>query len=432
MHCMKLHYALFLLLFFYSTALFAGNKPKADKKSQITQDSIPKPKKFEYKLTGRVDVSIYADSRKAVESRNGVQWLYPAAPVYNAQGMDINKYNTLRFSAAGTRLGVNFKINDIMKGATGLATVEGDFLGVNESVLQSLRLRHAFFSLNWKRRGVLLGQTSHLSMPDEIAANTVNFGGGYPLNPLCRPVQVQYTERFGNHDANVTLAASMFSGAAGTAQSYAMTPDFQLRAMFGDKARTYGGVLVGFKSIRPRLLTPDSMAFDKSRVNSFNAGAFCRHIFRSGHTIRFFALWGQDQSVISFLGGYAPVLGTPLSNEKMEYAPFGGYSVWGEFDSKIYPKSKIQYGIFAGIQQNLGTDKRVDLSKINCSTNGLDYFFNIAPRIWWHPFSKITFGLEYMLSGASWAKTMNDHYRPAELEKLVFNNKIVLLARYKF
>lgn len=418
---MKLRYLLITLLVFCYTELLAGQK----------QDSVAKAKKFEFKLTGRVDVNIFTDSYKGVDSRNGLQWLYPAAPIYNDHGQNINKYNTLRFSAAGTRLGVKVVMNDIMKGATGLGVVEGDFLGVNESVFQSLRLRHAYFSVNWKKRGFLLGQTSHLTMPDEIAANTVNFGGGYPLNPLSRPVQVQYTERFGSHDADVTIAASMFSGEMGRGQSYAMMPEIQIRAMFGDKARTYGGAVVGFKSIRPELYAAD-MTFDKTRVNSFHVAAFGRHIFRSGHTVRLFALLGQDQSVIACLGGYAPVAGTGFATQDLRYAPFSSYSVWGEFDSKIYTKSKLQYGLFAGIQQNLGTNKTIDPERIRPEPKGLNYFFNVAPRIWWHPFNKITFGLEYMLSGASWAKTMDNHYRPESLEKMVFNNKIMLLARYKF
>lgn len=393
---------------------------------------MAKVKKFEVQLTGRIDVNIFTDTYKGVESRNGLQWICPAAPVYNASGDNINQYNTLRLSAAGTRLGVKFKINDILKGATGLGVVEGDFLGVTESVLQSLRLRHAYFSLNWKKRGVLLGQTSHLTMPDEIAANTVNFGGGYPINPLARPVQVQYTERFGHRDAGITLAAAFFSGALGLSQSYAMTPDIQLGVNFGDKARTWGGVVVGFKSIRPRLLTPDSSSFDHSRVNSFNAAAFCRHIFPTGHTVRVFALWGQDQASISMLGGYAPTINSTMGSNRITYSPLGVYSVWAEFDSKVYKKSKLQYGFFAGIQQNLGADQQINLNKINTAYKGLNYFFNAAPRIWWHPFSKITFGLEYMLSGASWAKTMNDYYRPESLEKMVFNHKVMILARYKF
>lgn len=420
---MKLRYTLILLFILCSTTLQAND----------LQDSIAKPKKFEFKFTGRIDVNIFTDSYKGVESRNGLQWICPAAPVYNNIGDDINKYSTLRFSAAGTRLGVNFIINDILKGATGLGVVEGDFIGVTESVLHSLRLRHAYFSLNWKKRGVLLGQTSHLTMPDEMAANTVNFGGGYPLNPLSRPVQVQYTERFGKRDASLTLAAAMFGGDMGFKQSYSMTPEIQLRATFGDKNRTYGGVVVGFKSIRPNLYSSDtSFTFDKTRVNSFSAAAFCRHIFKSGHTVRVFALWGQDQSPIAMLGGYAQALGGPLLEDKLGYAPFGVYSVWGEFDSKVYTKSKLQYGLFAGIQQNLGTNKIVNPDNVNVANKGLDYFFNVAPRIWWHPFSKITFGLEYMVSGASWAKTMDDHYRPETLNKLVFNHKIMLLARYKF
>lgn len=406
-----------------------------NKKKSESPAKAPK-KKFEYQINGRVDVNLFTDSHTAVEVGGGLQWLYPSAPSYNDQGQDINKYNMVRFSASGSRIGVTLKVNDIVKGATGKVRMEADFMGsVTNSSLALFRLRHAYFELDWKTRNFLIGQTSHVTMPDEMAANTVIFGGGYPFNPLARPVQAQFTQRFlGDVKCEITAAAAMFQGSVGRMQAYSLTPDIQLRFMMGDKKKSFWGVTAGFKSLRPRLLTDDE-TFATARLNTFNAALFGCYTFAKGHNIRAFALWGQDQSTIAMIGGFAPIL-SDIQSDKLNYgyAAVDAYSVWFDYETKMLGKSKTKIGIFLGYQQNLGINKAVDIEHASASIPnfGIDSFYRIAPRIWYYPGQKLSFALEYSLNGASWGKTFNDHYRPVESYPTVVGHKIQLLARFAF
>lgn len=390
-----------------------------------------KVKKVEFKFSGRVDLMLFSDSHKAIESRGGVQFICSDKPTFNDQGVDMNQVQSLRWSVAPTRVNATVLVNDIARGATGKAFVEVDFMGLNESMTYSLRMRHAYFSLNWKRQNLLFGQTSHLTMPDEMAANTVTFGGGYPFNPLSRPVQIQFTQRWGQHAGNVAIAAAMHGGNFGTMQSRTMVPDVQLRLTLGRQDRLLFGMVGGFKTAQPRTFTADSSRTSK-RINTFNAAAFLKYSFLNGHSLRLFGIWGQDLSPLSIIGGYAPLVEHTNTNiQNYGYAPVGAISLWLDYDSRSY--RGFQYGLFFGMQKNLGTDHAVMLTDITSIPNkGLDMFMRVAPRIWYSYGKHLQFGLEYSFNQATWGKEMNTYYRPSQTYEPTVDHRVTFLARFKF
>lgn len=394
-----------------------------------TKDSLPKAEtKVTFQFGGRVDLMLMSDSRDNIDSRNGTQYLFPNKPVYNSKGEDINAQGQLRFSVAPTRLHFAATATNVL-GATARGYVEIDFMGVSDNVLSTIRMRHAYMTLKWRNRSILLGQTSHLTMVDEIASNTVTFGGGYPFSPLNRPIQLQFTQQFGKH-ANITIAAAMFGGSFGTAQSYTFMPDIQLRLQFGNPAKFTYGIMGGVKSIKPRTITADSSLTNK-KLTTFDAGLFARYTFGGGYAVRLYGIWGQDMSQLAMIGGYAPLL-SDRGVQDYGYSATSTVSASIDFESKQY-KSGLRWGIFGGYQANLGSNKALDLkNKPTFSDYGIDSYWRIAPRLWYNYKNFLSFGVEYMFTGASWAKSMNDNYRPAERYPEVYNNRVTILARYKF
>lgn len=429
-------FALLAIIIMSAIAMYAqASSTLSDSQVDSTSSEIKKPaKKVEFKFSGRVDLMIFYDSHKSVDSRGGVQYQFPTAPNYNDSHDDMNRYNTLRFSVAPTRLNAGVTINNIAKGATGRAFVEVDFMGLNEQMKYSVRLRHAFFSLNWKRQSVLFGQTSHLTALDEMAANTVSFGCGYPFNPLSRPVQAQFTQRWGSHAGSFTVAAAMHHGTFGDIQSKAVIPDIQIRLTFGRQDRLFFGVVGGFKSVKPEEFNEANQRV-KTRINTFNAAACLKYSYRNGHSLRLFGIWGQDLSPLSIIGGYAPLasgLDSPATAHTYGYAPVEAVSVWFDYDSRIY-NSGLQYGLFFGLQQNLGTTKNVNLTDITTIPNyGIDNFYRIAPRLWYNVGKHLQFGIEYSYTGARWAKEMNSHYQPSQTFNETADHRLTFLARFKF
>lgn len=406
--------------------LILSPRANAEITKNITAQDSTKRKKVEFKFGGRIDLMVFTDSYKSAENRGGVQYLYPERPFYNDKGEDIQFQNRLRASVAPTRLHLSVMTTDILK-ADALGYIETDFMGITPDVMYGVRLRHAYFRLKWKTNSLLLGQTNHLTMVEEMSANTVTFGGGYPLNPLSRPIQIRFSQDLGQK-MNITAAAALFSGVTGENQSFVMLPDLQLKFTVGSASKLLVGAVGGVKVLRPRTLTGD-MSKATATVTAFNAALFGRYSFAGGYCVKLFGIWGQDLSSLSIIGGYAPLLAEYSPEADYGYAPTSAYSVWADFESKKW--KGWQCGIFAGMQQNLGTSKEVVVQDSYIPNRGIYRFWRVAPRIYYHH-KGLTFGLEYMYSMATWSKQVDDYMRPTEKYPNTFNNRVTLLARFTF
>lgn len=382
---------------------------------------------IDVKFGGRIDMTVFGDTHKSIESRGGLQYMFPDKPNFNHQGQDLNQVGQLRFGIASSRLNVKATVKNVA-GATATGFVEIDFMGVSDNVLQTVRLRHAYMNLDWGRRSLLFGQTSHLAMVDEVTANTVTFGAGYSISPLNRPVQIQYRENL-NPNSSLIFAAAMFGSTTGLNQSYALMPDLQLKYTIGINRRVTAGVIIGAKALKPRTVLPDE-TLSRQTIYSANALAFVRYVTKQGYAFRLYGLCGEDLSPLSIIGGYAPLL-SQSKQVDYGYANVMGVTGYLDFESPIY-KNGLQWGIFTGWQQNLGTLREVDLSLANIPNQGIDSYWRVAPRLYYNLGKWITFGLEYMYTGAQWAKTFDSFYIPTEKYSITTNNRVTFLARYKF
>lgn len=408
---MKRYLSVFIL------ALFTAGMAAAAEKSD---------RRVNFKFGGRLDAQVFTDSYASKAKNGGIFYYFPLAPEYNKYGDDIRRENSLRFGVANTRLSGTVTAADIL-GATAKAYVETDFMGTGNN-LGVLRLRQAYVSLNWKRSELLIGQTHNLAVPEEIFPNTVAHGCGTPINPLSRIPQIRYTQRMGEI-VRLTGALGMYAGAEGEAQSYGMVPDIALRLTVGDPKGSMIGFGGGLKSIRPRNLTADSVRTFK-RMAAFNASVFGLWTFGGGHKLSAFAMWGQDLSTLNMLGGYGPRL-RDMANGDLDY----GYTatqtvaIWLNYEGK--EMKRWQPGFFAGWTKNLGAGKEIDLAKAAIPDKGIDWYFRLSPRLWYN-YWKLSFGLEYMYSLASWGKEFDTHYRPTERYANTQNHRMTLLARFKF
>lgn len=382
--------------------------------------------RVKFRFGGRLDAQVFTDSYASKTKNSGIFYYFPLAPDYNSYGEDINRENSLRFGVASTRLNATVSADDIL-GATAKAYIETDFMGTGDN-LGVLRLRHAYIALDWKRGQLLIGQTNNLAVADELFPNTVSFGCATPLNPLSRIPQIRYTQRLGEI-VRLTGALQMYAGTEGEAQAYGMIPEVALRLAIGDPK----GSMIGFggavKSIRPRNLTEDRTRTFK-RMTAFNASVFGLHTFGGGHKLSAFAIWGQDLSTLSLIGGYGPKLRDIASADPdYGYTATQTVSMWADFETKTM--KGWQPGILAGWTKNLGTGQEVDLAQASIPDLGIDWYFRLSPRLWYH-YKQLSFGLEYMYSLASWGREFDTRYRPTERYAHSQNHRVTLLARFKF
>lgn len=407
-----------LLLAFFSISIAASAL-----EIPLKTDSTKKTK-YSILLTGRIDAAFYTDSYKSIEQRDGLQYLMPARPDYDPlTGEDLNYAGQLRFNVASTRLGVGTKIT-FQNNISIDALIETDFMGLSSSVMQSLRLRHAYFRLNVKNTSILVGQTDHLAMVDQITPPTVTYGGASPINLQSRPIQIRVSQKVGKI-VELSGALSMYTGDEFQMQAWAMTPDIAVRLAVGDYKKNVIGLVAGFKSIQPQFT---KIVEDKNaRMNAFYAAIFGRLTLGKGYAIRAYAIYGGDLCPLGLTGGFAPVA------NNTSYAAIHTVSTWIDFST---PRFKgFELGLFGGYQQNLGSSVDIDPRVIvgSANTRGVQNFWNIAPRVWYH-FKMLSFGFEYMYSQALWAADgkWDDRYLSTQTLSPSRNNRYTLLARFTF
>lgn len=382
-------------------------------------------KRVKFRFGGRIDAQLFHDTYTSKTTYSGLCYYFPLAPAYNTQGEDVRAENSLRFGVANSRLHLGATASDVL-GGTASGYIEADFMGSGSNV-GLLRLRHAYISLDWARSRLIIGQTNNLSVPEEVAPNVVADGGGSPLNPQSRIPQVRYSHQLGEI-VRLSAAVGFYAGSEGEAQAYGLIPDFALRLSVGDGQTmvSFGGAV---KSIRPRNLTADSIRTHR-RVTAFNASVFGLHTFGGGHKLTAFVMWGEDLSTLNMLGGYGPRLRDVLRGEEdYGYTTTRTIAAWAGFETKIM--RGWQPGLLSGWTKNLGSGREIDLTDAAIPDKGIDWYFRLAPRLWYH-YRSLSFGLEYMYSLASWGKEFDTHYRPLERYENSQNHRVTLLARFKF
>ena len=80
-----------------------------------------------------------------------------------------------------------------MLGANTFAYIEGDFTGATNATINNLRLRHAYFRLNWDNHEVTAGQYWYAMVVHEIMPMTNPLNMGAPFHCYARQPQIRYS-----------------------------------------------------------------------------------------------------------------------------------------------------------------------------------------------------------------------------------------------
>ncbi len=403
---------------FFTLLLLATTIHSAHATDIKTSKDSTSQSKYKLWLNGRVDAYALFDSQQTLSLFNGVQYIMPARP--DMGNLETTYSPQMRFNVASSRVGIGGSL-ELNQENSVMGYVEVDFLNPNGAAILGFRLRHAYGRLTLGNSQLLFGQTTHLSLYEEIAAPTVTFGSGYPYSVLSRPIQFRFTQLLADGLVKMDLAASMFWGDQYQWQANAMTPDLSLRVAVGNPAKNTIAAILGYKSLLPKL---DVVSSD-ARVNAFYGGVMGRATFESVGSVRGGVLYGGDLSTLGMLGGFAPTLSLD------GYETMNTMSLWLDLASQNY--DGFEFGIFGGFQNNLGANNPVALSEMQSTglTAGVKNYFTIAPRAWYH-YEKLSFGLEYAYSGANWMENWDNQYRSTEMLPLSINHRVSVLCRFTF
>ncbi|HPS96142.1 MAG TPA: hypothetical protein PK115_06045 [Bacteroidales bacterium] len=403
---------------------------------------VAQENKLNIKFGGFVEFKGYYDSYRSRASRYDLTNYYPLSPKMNNAGEDINNTGSLNFSISTSRLYINVGGIKLLNADVN-SYFEADFCGSTEAYIGMFNLRHAYINMKWKKSSLLIGQTDHLTYVGDVNGQTVAFGAGFPFNSLNRNIQIRYTANLAKN-VNLIVAAHMFGGTTSLgpakAQAQAGIPDLQAQIRFGDPAKVFGGITAGYKVLKPR--TTDALNnLISTSIGSFDINAFFRAALGKGYTLRMWGIYGENLSHLGMIGGYGKIndvyLGSSNPLLDYKYENVRSMSSWIDFETPSFKDFK--FGIFYGYQKSFGTKDVVDITMANGDYSfgfykdpKLMWFSRLSPRVVYSASKKLIFALEYSLSQAKWAKTIDTNLKGTDFFPVNHNNRIEFMAKYVF
>lgn len=387
----------------------------------------PKPK-FEFKPYGFIAYDLFVDTYKSNDSRDGESYLYPLEPKFDKNGRDINKRTMLEMTSFTSRLGLKIAGPDVL-GAKSSGQFEMDLMGTKQDYVQLFTLRHAFLNLKWEKSDLIIGQTWHPIIVNEVIPNTVSFGAGVPFHPLNRSAQMRYTYHVSSL-FRLTAAAVFYGGHKSTgpvdAQRYSGKPNVHFQLSVGNRKEFIAGFSAGYKWLTPRMIT-DSLFKTSETIGSYDVNAFV--MFKPASTsIKAEVIYGQNLSYLSMIGGYGMKTGTNNSEGDYEYTNLKTVSTWCDIQQDF---DKWSLGIFAGYQKLLGADDKYTSIKDFTRDEKLSHIIRVSPRVVYKA-DALSFGLEFTLTKAVYGSSWDDKHKVKESIDPVSNNRVLFRVAYTF
>lgn len=396
-------------------------------------------KDFSLKIYGQVRTDIYYNSRDNVQSVDGLFYSYPKDEVLDGNGNDINGSSSSNMYAVYTRMGFDFAGPMLGKAKTS-AKIEFDFRGNGNDNLSALRLRHAYFNLDWGKDKLLVGQTSHPFF-GEVSPQILNLNTGSPFQPFGRAPQIRYRHNSGALQLQVAAvwqsqfkshgpSADDGTGKGNARNQYphknANVPEFALGLDY--KANGWiVGAGIDLLSIAPRTKATGEDGTIYKVDERLTTVSYEAHVKYQKDKLFFAAksVLGSNFTHTSMLGGYGIKSENAKTGER-EYTPFRNSSTWVNI---VYGK-KWKPGIFVGYIKNLGTaDEMINSTVYGTGTN-IDKLMTGTFELTYNvPHWKI--GAEYNYTSAWYGKNDLKDGKVKDTHS-VGNNRLVLSATYSF
>ena len=399
-----------------------------------------KKNKLKVDLSGYIKLNAYLDSYKSVYARDGDIYLYPLQAAPDSKGADLNKNSEFNILASQTRFRIKTSGNEAF-GAKINSTIEVDFYGTRNDLVRTMRMRHAFFNMNWGNTQLLFGQTWHPLFTVECFPEVLSMGAALPFNPLSRAPQIRLTKNFNKQISGLLAVIShndFRSPGNVDAQKNAIIPDIHGELKYKSEKISLGAI-AGYKVLRPRLsytdtnsVSPQVLSTDKT-IGSFDVAGYLK--FKSGAlTLKSYGIYGQNLGPYVMLGGYGASSTTDLDGNGItgdndyNYVNINTMAVWTEF---IYTQSNFHYALFAGYSKNLGVDNDNYFSVASARNDNIDNILRISPRIAFTS-GKVMLGFEYMYATATYVKLKPGKFIIDKKDDVVANHRFFLTAQYSF
>ena len=396
----------------------------------MTLGSFAQLKNFSYKFYGQIRTDLYYNSRANEETVDGLFYMYPKDKIYDPNGNDLNSTSNSSFYTLYTRLGLDVAGPKLGNAKTS-AKVEVDFRGSGTSY-SMIRIRHAYFNLDWGKSALMVGQYWHPLFGD-VSPQILNLSVGAPFQPFSRAPQIRY--RFTEKNWMLTGALVWQSqytsqGPEGKSQNYiknSCVPEVYIGADYKN-----GGFMAGagieLLSLKPRTQATgsDGKTYKvDERITTLSYEAHAKYTNKDWF-IGAKTVLGSNLTQASGLGGFGVKSTDPKTGEQ-KYTPIRFSSSW----LNVVYGQKWKPGIFLGYAKNLGAGSTLEDNKIYGTGNNLDQLVTAGAELTYNV-AHWKFGVEYTLTSAWYGRDKFSPKGKATESHAVCNNRIVGVAMFMF
>lgn len=322
--------------------------------SQKAVAPVVPPNDYSVSLYGFVRSDYIFDSRKSAMAREDQLNLYPLDVVKDANGKDVNTVAQSNFLAVTSRIGVKVKGPDVW-GAKISGTIESDFYATIEANIGSLRLRHAFISMDWSKTSLTMGQTWYPTFITEVFPGVANFNTGILFNPYGMASQVRLKQAL-SKEVSITAtaykerefpAAAVTGTAANAPTINSLLPTLNAQLQYKGK-NVFLGAGFEYKSLQPLTdngATPKLVTSEK--INSSSVFAYGKYA-NEEITIKAYGISGGNMNNLVMIGGFT---GNTVAGIQ-SYDPTKTTALWVDISSN---GKTIAPGFFFGTTKNNGS-----------------------------------------------------------------------------
>lgn len=381
---------------------------------------------------------------------------------YGVERTDLNAVPQAHFLALTTRIGLNLEGPDVL-GAKTSGKIEADFGGFS-TTNSVLRIRHAYFKLNWDNnqgltQELLAGQAWH-PLSGDIMPEVLGMAAGAPFRAHSRTPQLRYTfysGRLGFTAAALYQLQYMYNGPSFSNGKWtstnstsfannAVVPELFLGVQYKND-HIYTQLGSSCQTLRPRnfdyVTRPidggsHTIARPVDELFTTFTPTFYFQYTQNLFSAKFRTMLAQNTSHVNQINGYGVT--NVLDDGTWEYAPLKASISYLNF---AYGK-KFRANLFFGYMKNLGAGqdlynfgteevmKHYIYMKGGENFTNLNSIFRIAPSISYN-LSHFNFGVEYEWTACTYGdQAANGSILNNDNLHQVSNHRVCVLMKYNF
>ena len=354
-----------------------------------------KDPEFGVKWGGYVKADYILDTRRLNDTREGQYIVVPLGEKLDANGDDLNKELGYNQFAIESRLKASFTGPDFL-GMKTAGVIEAHFFGNSSEDINSLALRHAYFTLSSDKVEWLFGQYWHPTFVTNVSPGTLEFNAGVPYQPFNRSPQVRFSTK-GNvrftaaiiteRDFSTNIGVEDYGGAA---VRFAAIPTFHTQLQFGQDDKIVGGFGATLKTVDLNTRLGASALAKNDNKTSLSFMGYAKANLGQGVTWKVYGQYGGNTTEQLMFGGYARKSNGDILDSKV-------LSAWTEFSGKF--NDKLGWGLFGGYTKDGGFGN--DYASL-VKSSGVENSYRISPRLD-YTVGKVRLGAELCYTTAQYA-----------------------------